>query len=142
MPRKTGEEINELRLYDNISNSTIVLYYRTPTTKERTGYANEAIQRKRNRVVFRQAEARLKYGARILVGFRTGDFMKKVGDKWVPYASDEGSEHYDSSWKARLNEGAADLIELLAAHVFDVPAELEDVEDLDTPEITEDAEKN
>lgn len=141
MPRRTGTEHNELKIHDNISNSDIILYYRDPDTAERSGYQNESLQRRRSRIVFRTAEARLKYGAKILTGFRSGDFERKIDGRWVPMASDPQSEHYFEDWKAHLVKHAGDLIMLLAAHVFDAPAEVEEPDDADDIP-GEDAEKN
>jgi len=145
MPRRIGDgdQVNELRLFDNISQSEIVLYYRMPTTTELTGYANESIQRRRGKIVFQQPQARLKYGARILTGFRAGDFERKQGGAYVPMASDPQSEHYAADWKEHLVKYAPDLIMVLAAHVFDAPAEIgENGTDGESAPGGEDAEKN
>lgn len=129
MPRIIGEEQHVLKLHDNLSDSEIVLYYRSPTTSERNGYENEAIRRKRNRVVMKRAEARLKYGGIILTGFRSGDFAKKVNGKIVPIASDENDPNFDSEWKKIVMESAGDIVMLLAVHVFDLSAEIDDDEE-------------
>lgn len=142
MPRRIGEETHSLTIHDNISNSDIVLHYRSPATADRSGYANECIQRKRNKVEYRQAETRLKYGLKILTGFRAGDFERKAGGKWVPMSSEEGAENYFAAWKAHLKKHAGDLIMLLAAHVFDGSAEVNDPDDDDDYATGEDAEKN
>jgi len=115
-----------------------------PTTAEMTGYANESIQRKRNKVVFQQPAARLKYGARILTGFREGDFERKQDGVYRPMASDPQSEHYAPDWKEYLVEHAADLVMLLAGHVFDVSAGIEQPENEEEPDQApgEDVEKN
>lgn len=140
MARSIEQEVNELKIFDNISNSSLVVYYRNPTTQERAAYANESVQRKRNKIVTRIPEARLKFGGLILEGFREGDFTRKAGGKTVPMASDPQSPHYDPDWKKRLLEGASDIVMLLAGHVFDVSAETEDPDEkLDDGE---DAEKN
>lgn len=137
MPRSIDNEINELKICDNISNSTLVLYYRQPTTQERAAYANESVQRKRNKIVTRIAETRLKYGAMILEGFREGDFTRKRDGRTVPMSSDPQSPQYVPDWKDQVVAGAGDIVMLLAAHVFDAPAETEE------PDIDgEDAEKN
>ncbi len=146
MPRRIGENENELKLYDNISGSEIILYYRMPTTKERTGFSAGSIKRVRNKIKFKSDEARLIYGQKILLGFRTGDFERKENGKFVPMASDPKDKHYCEDWKKHIVEHAADLIMLLAAHVFDNSAEIdnEDVESEEDTEKTsdEDAEKN
>jgi len=131
MPRRLGDELNELRFQDNISGSTIVLYYRMPTTQETVRYTNEITVRQRNRIVSRLGETRQKYGFIILQGIRTGDFEVKKGDKYVPIASDPQSEYYVQDWKETIKKHAPDLIELLAIRVFESPAE-EDIEPEDT----------
>lgn len=142
MARVLGTTRNSVTLSDNISNSEIVLYYRNPTTAERNGYANMAMQRKRNKIKFNQAVARLKYGLVILLGFREGDFVRSEGGKEVPFSSDKASPHYLPGWKEELEKGAADLVMLLAAHVFDVSAEIQDNDDGGQEEAEEDADPN
>jgi len=132
MARRTGEGLNELRLHDNISDSDIVLYYRPPTTEEQTAYTNGITARRRNRVVTRLGETRMKYGGRILTGFRPGDFEKKQGDGWVPYASDPQDPAYDPEWLKLVCTYASDLVELLAVHAFEASASV-DVADEDEP---------
>lgn len=134
----SGTTNNELRLRDNMSGSEIVLYYRTPTTGERNGYQNMAIQRRRNKVVMNQANARLEYGLKILTGFRSGDFVRNVGGKAVGFSSNPAADDYLPSWKDELKQGADDLIMLLAAHVFDGSAEIDMPEDDDDGGIEED----
>lgn len=123
MARRLGEELNEMKLQDNLSGSEIVLYYRMPETEERVAYSSESLQRKGRKIIQKTVETRLKYGARILAGFRTGDFEKKKDGKWLPLASDPESEHYDPDWKVYLQKHAADVIELLALRVFDAPVQ-------------------
>jgi len=144
MTRRIGDELNELRIHDNLSNSEIILKYRMPTTQETIRYGSETIIRKRNKIVSRIGETRQKYGAMILEGFRKGDFERKVGDKYVPISSDSDSEHYDPQWKDYLKKYASDLIEVLAVHVFETPAQVdEDQDEEEEMEIQEeDAEKN
>lgn len=145
MARRLGDEPNELKIHDNISNSDIVLYFRTPTTAENVKYTNAIAQRKRNKIVSKLGETRQRFGAAILMGFREGDFEKKVGDSYVPIGSDETSKHYDTNWKALVMEKASDLVELLAVHVFESPAEVDDDEpeenEADEAVVEENAEK-
>ena len=134
MARRLGNDLCELKIQDNISGSEIVLQYRMPTTQERMAYSNESFQRKRNKLVSRLAETRQKFGTKILAGIREGDFEKKMGSSYVPIASDTASKHYDADWRKHIEEHASDLIELLAAHVFDVPAEMADEDSLEAAE--------
>lgn len=141
MPRVMSEEPNELRIQDNISGSEIVLYYRMPTTAEAVRYENELIQRRGRKTISRVGETRQKYGPMILEGFREGDFERKVEGRYVPIASDKESPHFDPEWKAHVCKYASDLVGLLARHVFESSAEVEEEEEDEEP-IGEDAEKN
>ena len=124
MARTLNAGRNELKLWDNISNSELVIYYREPTTEERQKYQNMAVQRKRNKVVFRQVEAKIKYGLAVIVGFRDGDFVRNVDGKEVPMASEPGSDNYCEQWKEELERFAADIVMIVASHVFDAPTEI------------------
>ncbi len=130
MARRESVEKNELKINDNISNSVVKLYFRMPTTVERQAYNNMAVQRQGRKVKFKQSEARLKYGMKILTGIGEGDFERKVDEKHMLISSEAGAEHYYEDWKPWMQEHAGDLVMLLAAHVFDSPAEINDAEDL------------
>lgn len=119
MPRRLTDELNVLRIQDNISGSEIVFFYNMPTTAERAAYANESFRRKGNKVETRIIETRQKYGKQILQGIREGDFEILEGDKAIPVSSDMKSPNYRPSWKDDVAAFAGDLLELLAAQVFD-----------------------
>ena len=124
MPRRLSDELNELRIQDNISGSTIVLSYRMPTTQESINYTNQLTQRRKNKLVMRFGETRQKFGALILVGFRTGDFERLVDGEYVPMASDpQDKEYFFPEWKEHIKKHAPDIIEALAIHVFDSSTE-------------------
>ena len=143
MPRSFSDDTNELIIFDNISNSQIVLNYRMPTTRERTAYANESVSRQRNKIVTKVPETRIKFGEIILTGFREGDFTIKKNGKTVPLSSDPSSPNYYSEWKTMIREKAADLLMYLASQVFDGSAETEDAGfEPDEEVLTESAEKN
>lgn len=129
---------NELTLFDNISDSGIVLKYRNPTTAERQGFNNMSVQRKGRKVKFRHTEARLKYGAKILTGFREGDFQIEKAGEIVPLSADQGSEHYVPEWKKLILAMAPDIIELLAVRVFEASCEIEEAADDEIPENEQD----
>lgn len=133
MPRVLGEEINSVKFSDNLSGSELEVYYRQPTTEERAAYSNESVQRKRNKVLFRAVQARQKFGLKILTGIREGDFLIKKEGKTMPIASDPASPNFDPNWKTLIMTHAADVVELLALHVFDASVETLD-ETQDSPE--------
>lgn len=124
MPRRLGDELNEMRFQDNLSGTEIVLLYRMPTTKERVAYANESFQRKGRKLINRAVETRMKFGLNVLEGFREGDFERKVGAAWKPIASDSASDNYFPEWKEHVEKYASDLIEHLAIRVFDLPVQV------------------
>ena len=142
MPRRLSDTPNELKIYDNLSDSGIVFYYRMPTTQERVAYSNACVFRKGKKIVNKTPEARQKYGLAILTGIRDGDFEVKKNGKWAPLSSDSGSEHYDPDWKSHVQRHASDLVELLAAQVFDASARISRNEDEEEEEDGEDIEKN
>ena len=119
MPRILSDDLNTMVMQDNLSGEDLTVFYRMPTTKERSGYANESIKRQRNKVSVRISETRRKYGKLILQGIKEGDFMVKKDGKLVPLSSDEGSPNFDPGWKDKMEVFASDIIEALAATVFD-----------------------
>lgn len=146
MARYLGTAENELRIFDNLSGSDIVLKYRTPTTKERNDFTNYAIVRKRNRVEYRVVEAQTLYGARILTGIRDGDFEVPDEDgAVVPLSSNPASPNYRADWKELLTKHASDIVQALGAQVFDRSVETDtgpDPEDDPQPAEADDLEKN
>lgn len=128
MPRILSDQPNELRLHDNISGSTIVLFYRTPSAKQQAAYTNGMTKRVRNELKNCTGEQRQKYGKDILIGFREGDFLMPGKPEDANYDKDGGgvrfssntnSPCYDENWKDLVAEFAPDLIEALAIHAFE-----------------------
>lgn len=134
MARREAQAENTLILQDQLSDSEIKLTYLMPTTKERQGFQNLAVQRKRNKVVMNQAEARLTYGLKILTGIREGDFERLQDGNYVPISSDQQSTNYYADWKQWMSDNAADLVMLLGAHVFEQSATITDGDDEDDEE--------
>jgi len=135
MARRESGNKNELKIHDNISDSDVVLFYRMPSTSERQGYQNMVIQRKRNKVDFNQAEARLKYGLKVLTGFVHGSFERNIDGNYVAFTWEEGCENYLPEWKSWIENNAGDLVMLLAGHVFDSPAVITDKDKEDGEDI-------
>lgn len=140
--RLCEDELNSLKMYDHLSGSDIVIFYRMPTTEERSGYTNESILRQRNKIVNRYGETRQKYGYKILEGVREGDFEIKKDGKWVPISSDPNSEYFIPDWKKHIRKNAPDILEALAARVFDVSVEVLEEESATGNEEEELSEKN
>jgi hypothetical protein len=118
MPRELSNERCEMEFEDRISNCTITFYYRIPDTDERVAYASEQIVRKGNKVENKTGETRLKYGLKILTGFKKGDFT--VARK--PFAWDPADPDYNPAWKTLVKAFASDLLAALAVMVFEVSA--------------------
>ncbi len=129
--RVVSSKPNTLRLMDNISGTTIELYYRTPTAAEQAGYTNGMTKRVRNRIVNCTGECRQKHGKDILEGWRDGDFGEEIGGKAVAVSSNPGSQGYRPDWKEWFAKHNADLVERLAIHAFEASTDLDDGEDLD-----------
>ncbi len=143
MARREASDRNEVEIHDNISNTDILFYYRTPTTSEIEGFSNLSIQRKGKKVRFQQPKARLKYGLHILTGIREGDFERRDADgKYIALSSDKESPNYYPEWKGWLRKNAADLVMLLGMHVFDISGEIEEPEDRLDAAPEEDADPN
>lgn len=102
---------------DKISGGTISVFYRIPTTEEVIGYNSELYARTGNTVNQNQCATRIKYGEKIIVGFKTGDF---VDGKNKPMSSTPGEEGYAENWKDTVKRYAADIIEALAINVFEL----------------------
>lgn len=125
MPRRLSDHVNTLAIRDNISGgSEVVLFYTMPSTEDRVAYLNESIFKKRGNVDIRIGETRLKYGVKILAGIREGDFEIPKDGKYVPLSSSPDSRFYDPEWKNHLEKYAPDILLLLAAYVFEAPAEI------------------
>lgn len=129
--RIASKKPNTLRLHDNLSNSVVEIYYRTPNPKENATYMNGFSKRVRNKVVTTTGENRQKWGAKILVGFRDGDFgyENDAGDV-VPVSSNRGSEHFREDWKEWFCTNFPDLVDTLAIHAFENTSDTDDTEDL------------
>lgn len=124
MPRILSDDLNILNIRDNLSGSDIAFSYRMPTTAERIGYSNAVVQRRNGKIVNQAAKTRIEYGLKILAGIREGDFLvKAAGGENVCLSSDPESAFYREDWKAQVKTHAADLVELLAIQVFDMPAQ-------------------
>jgi len=119
MARKTGNVTNALTLQDNLGGGQIELYFRHPTTEERLGYANASLRREGDKVLDERSRARQEFGLKILTGFKKGGFEDENGKT---YASDNADPDYAENWKEQVMAGGADLIELMAAIVFDMPS--------------------
>ena len=130
MARIIGAERNEIIFNDPLSGTKVALYYRHPTTSKRQGYMNDAVKRVKGNVTFHRAEALAKWGAKVLVGIREGDFLRMVDGKPASMSSDPASPDYYDGWREEIEAGCGDLISAMAAQVFDVVPDVVRGEDL------------
>lgn len=92
------------------------LYYRTPTTEELVGFQAEGLVRKGKKIANRLVAARLKYGARVLIGFKHGT----IGFDGVAISSDpKDKEAYRKDWKELLVKGAPQLVVAVGQVAFE-----------------------
>jgi hypothetical protein len=111
---------NELAIDDAVSGGEVVLYYRTPTPRERAGFLAMTILRKGKKVKLNAYAAREEYGLEILTGFREGDYgVPGASGEPEPVSSDPASPHYRTDWKALIRDLAGDHIQTLAYVVFE-----------------------
>lgn len=127
---------NQVEIYDAASGDTHILYYRVPSNAEREAYQAGLIERKGKKIVDRSYRQRLKFGARILTGFKKGTF----GIEGRAFSSDSSDPDYRQDWKTLLQEQAGDIISCLGRWVFegtsvkvDNPLEIE-IPQPDSPE--------
>lgn len=131
MSRIVSDEPNSLTINDNLSGTQLKLFYRAPTTEEHARYTNGMTKRNRNKLVNCTGQNRQKHGREILEGFREGDFGEKKGKKTVMISSDPNSKDYNPDWKNWFCKHNADLVEILAIHVFENPADVDDDIEMD-----------
>lgn len=116
MGRTLSDDTCEMTFLDRISGDELTIYYRLPTSQERTDYTNAMVTRTGNKVENTLGQARKTYGLLIMTGFKDGCFDKGKGK---PLSSDPESPYYDPAWKAYVRKYALDVVELLAHNVFE-----------------------
>lgn len=92
-----------------------VIQYRRPTNEEMVTYQASLFVRKGNKLVSRVAEMRLKFGARILVGFEKGTF----GYEGKPFSCDPLDPDYRENWKDLILQSAWDVVSAIGKHAFE-----------------------
>ncbi len=86
-----------------------------PTNEERAAYQNGAFERRGQKLRSRIFENRLKFGARIITGFRKGTLG--VGGK--TFSSEPDDPDYRQDWKDLLLLHAGDVVASIAVAVFE-----------------------
>lgn len=121
MARRESSKKNLILLQDNLSDSTLGIYYRTPTTKERQAYINKSSVKRRNKFIDNSSANRVSFGKQILTGLREDDFERNIGkDKYQPISSDQSSENYYEDWKGWMEEHCSDVLTALSIRVFEL----------------------
>lgn len=119
---------NTVEIRDGLSGDDHEIYYRMPTNEERAAYQNSAFARSGNRLKARLYENRIKFGSRIITGFKKGSLG--IGGK--PFSSDESDPDYRADWKDLLVQHAGDIVSSVAVTVFESTGVAREAE-LDVP---------
>lgn len=123
-----------------------VIFYRRPDQKEIAAYQASLFERKGNKIIPKAAEARTKFGARIITGFEKGSF----GYAGKAFASDPADPDYREDWKKLLVDKVPDIIGAVGRFAFEatsvIGGEIEGLElageedlDLEDPQMPEDS---
>jgi len=113
--RDLSAQKNIVEIQDGISGDVHEMHYRPPTTEEIAAYQNGLFERRGRKLRSRITENRLKYGARILTGFKKGTF----GCDGRPFASDPADPDYREDWKEQLVKNAPDVVCAVALVAFE-----------------------
>ncbi len=107
---------------DQISGSTLGIYYRLPTNAERVRYMADMSPKpgSEEEKGFNPADIRARYGLLIITGFDDGAFEApdETGEKQAISSSPQAA-NFDSAWKDRLMMYAPDVLGLLGLFVFE-----------------------
>lgn len=97
---------NSIAIFDKLSGTGIVLFYRTPSTKERVKYKSEMVMALNSRNFERMYEIQIEWAKKLLTGFSSTSF----GYDGKPISSDPSNENYDANWLKMLEESSSDLL--------------------------------
>ncbi len=92
-----------------------VFFYRRPDNKEIAAYQSSLFERKGNKLIPKAAEARTKFGARILIGFEKGS----LGINGKAISSDPNDEDFRGDWKELLVKYLPDVVAAVGRHAFE-----------------------
>lgn len=123
--RDFAAEKNVAQIRDGISGDVHEIYFRLPTNEERAAYQNGLFQRSGRKLLTRVLENRIKFGGRIIVGFKKGT----IGINGQPFSSEPEDPAYREDWKNLLIQSAPDIVSAVAVTAFEgtgnVAAEVE-----------------
>lgn len=92
-----------------------VLSYRRPTNQEHAAYGAALMRREGGKLLNRVVETRVKFGLRILTGFKKGS----LGIQGKPISSDENDPDYYADWKNLLEKYVPDVVAAVGRHAFE-----------------------
>lgn len=123
---------NVLTLMDKLSGGELEFYHRLPTNDERVAYDNAMTKRKGAKVVVSRDYqiTQAKYGARLLTGFKKGDFA--VDGKAI--SSDQADPDFYPQWKNLLFRKRPDLLAHVARTIMSSVAQAELGIDFEDPD--------
>lgn len=111
---------NEMTIADSISGTEITLYFRTPSNSERQRYFADLWGRDGDNITDKSQDARLNWGAEILLGFEDNDLgFKDANGEVTAFSSDPENENHRADWKELIKEYAPELLGFLALRVFE-----------------------
>lgn len=106
---------NIVEIQDGISGDVHEIYYRTPTAEEIASYTNGMFERCGRKIKIRLIENRLKFGGRIITGFKKGT----LGCDGKAFSSDSADPDYREDWKEQLIAKAPDVVSAVAVVAFE-----------------------
>lgn len=106
---------NTAQIQDGMSGDVHEIHYRNPSVEEIAAYGNGLFERRGRALRSRAVQNRLKYGSRIIVGFRKGT----IGCDGRPFSSDPHDPDYREDWKELLVKNAPDIVCAVAMAAFE-----------------------
>ncbi|MHC1726497.1 MAG: hypothetical protein AB9866_10885 [Syntrophobacteraceae bacterium] len=131
--RDLAAQRNVIEINDGASGDVHEVYYRMPTNEERAAYQNGAFAVKGRKLQARIFENRIKFGARVITGFKKGT----LGIDGKAFSSEANDPDYREDWKTQLVENAGDIVTAIAAFVFEGTGRQAGDVDLETPPLDE-----
>lgn len=113
--RDLAAEKNVVEINDGATGDVHEIFYRMPTNEERAAYQNGAFALRGRKLQARIFENRIKFGARVITGFKKGT----LGIDGKPFASDANDPEFREDWKDLLVKNAGDIVTSVAALVFE-----------------------
>ena len=106
---------NIIEIKDDVAGVIHEFYYRMPTTKERVQYRAGLFERKGNKIINRVFEQQVKFGAKVVTGFRKGS----LAIQGKPISSDQSDPDYREDWKELLMKGCPELLAVVGKTAFE-----------------------